>query len=77
MISNKKAKPTQYVQLMVRYGTGHRAMLSRGWKPYGDKKPMPVELADLIAAGLRLNGADVRLHRMDTPHRKTGVTPSK
>lgn len=48
-------------RILVRYTTSHRARLSRGWQAYGDKKPMPHDVAQLIATTLRARGADVQL----------------
>lgn len=52
---------TPLVHLMVRYTSGHRAKLSRGWQRYGDRRPIPQNIAMIIAATLRLHGADVQL----------------
>lgn len=48
-------------RILVRYTTGHRARLSRGWHPYGDRDPIPHDVAQLIATTLRAHGADVQL----------------
>ena len=53
-------------RVLVRYTSGHRARLSRGWQPYGDRKPLPQNIAMLIATGLRARGAEVQLQDVAT-----------
>ncbi|MFT4977016.1 MAG: hypothetical protein ACI8S6_002921 [Myxococcota bacterium] len=49
------------VHVLVRYTTGHRARLSRGWQRYGDRTPLEPEVAMLIATCLRARGAEVQI----------------
>lgn len=53
--------------LHVRYTSGHRCGLSSGWHPYGDKRPLPRDMALLLAMTLRQQGAEVKLEAVAAP----------
>ena len=59
--------PTQILtRILVRYTTGHRARMKRGWHPYGDDRALSAPVAALLASSLRAQGAEVRLEPVPT-----------
>lgn len=58
---------TELLRLHVRYPPGHHRYAFSGRKPqlFGDKAPMPREIAELLAWNLRRQGATVTLEPVE------------